>query len=238
MIVLLKGEVVRLKKYHIFTASLVTSIILIAVLHFSGVEDVTSLFPLLVFIDATSMAMLLIGVTMFFEKQEGAMKAMLVAPISKAEYILSKALANMLTALVSLIVMYIYALLFKEISASLAGLIAAMLLVSFFHTMIGFLLTYVSKSFTDLLVGMFKYLIILMVPVLLDHAGIIRSEAIKMLLLIMPTKTSLVLLQAPTGVIESWQVYISIIYLAAASLVLYRAALKKFDEFAAKESGV
>ena len=68
---LFRGELERMKKYHILTASIVAALILFGVLYLINTDDVSSLFPLLLFIDATSMSILLIGATVFFEKQEG-----------------------------------------------------------------------------------------------------------------------------------------------------------------------
>ncbi|SHJ98333.1 ABC-2 family transporter protein [Anaerobranca californiensis DSM 14826] len=88
---LLIGEIKRMQKYHIIGASILVALIWVAVLHFTGIENVDTIFPLLLFIDGTLMSMLMVGVTMFFEKGEGTLKTLLITPISKYEYILSKA---------------------------------------------------------------------------------------------------------------------------------------------------
>ncbi|RJX23175.1 MAG: hypothetical protein C4554_11500 [Dethiobacter sp.] len=48
----------------------------------------------------------------------------------------------------------------------------------------------------------------------------------------------LLILQAPAGGIETREIYFSIFYLLALSAGLYFIVLKKFDDFAVKESGV
>ncbi len=77
---LLSGELQRMKKYNILIAGLFVAFIWIGVLYFTNIDDITSMVPLLIFIDATSMSMLLVGVTMFYEKQEGTIKTLLVSP--------------------------------------------------------------------------------------------------------------------------------------------------------------
>ncbi len=238
MLVLFSGELQRMKKYNVLGASLLVAIIWVGVLAFTEVKDVTRIFPLLLYIDATSMAMLMIGVTMFFEKQEGTIKTLLVSPIRKWEYIVAKTLANVLSNVFTLVVLYLYAIFFKEIDVNILGLFIAIVMVSFFHSLIGFILTYYSKDFTDLLMGMMKYAFILMIPVLLAEVGVIKNEIFKKALYAIPTKASLVLLQAPAGGMKGWEIALSTSYIIVASLLLYLLVSKKFDEFAIKESGV
>lgn len=237
-VVLLNGEIQRMKKYNILGASFLVSLIWIGVLHFTNIKDVSSIFPLLLFIDATSMSMLLVGVNMFFEKQEGTIKTLLVSPISKSEYILSKTVANIISNITTLVILYLYARFFKEIDINVFGLLGAVVLIGFFHSLLGFALTYRSKDFTGLLMGMMKYAFIFMIPVILEQVGIIKNEIITKALYAIPTKGSMTLLQASAGGIKSWEIYLSLGYLVIVSVLLYRYVNKKFDEFAIKESGV
>lgn len=237
-LVLLSGELQRMKKYNILAASFITSLIWIGVLHFTEVRDVSKMFPLLMFLDATSMSMLMVGVTMFFEKQEGVIKTFLVSPISRNQYILAKTFSNIVSNLQTLILLYLYARIFKEINISLLGLLVGVILIAFFHSMVGFMLTYSSKDFTELLMGMMKYLFILMLPVALAQFGLITNEIVTKALYALPTQASMILLQATAGTGEGWEILLSSIYLIAASGILYVVVLKRFDKFAIKESGV
>lgn len=99
---LIKGELVRLKKYNLFAASIFVSLMWVGVLHFVNMEDVTKIIPQLVFIDVTTMAVLLVGVTFIYEREESTIRSILVTPISKCEYILSKTLANIIPSILSL----------------------------------------------------------------------------------------------------------------------------------------
>lgn len=236
--VLLMGELNRMKKYHIVTASLFISVIWIGFMHFTEIQDVTKIFPLLIFLDATSMSILLIGISMFFEKQEGTIKTLLVSPISKAEYILAKALANMVLNIETLMILYVYAKLFKEIYINIIGLFGAVVLIALFHSLIGFILTYYAKDFTALLMGMIKYAFIFMVPVFLEQVGMIKWEWTRKALYMIPTKASMTLLKASAGDVKLWEIYLSAFYLVLTSILLYVVVLKKFDAFAVKESGV
>ncbi|MBO8170256.1 MAG: ABC transporter permease [Bacillaceae bacterium] len=236
--VLLTGELERMKKYNIVAASFVIILIWIGVLHFTDIQDVSRLLPLLVFLDATSMAILMIGVTLFYEKQEGTLKTLLVAPIRKMEYVLAKTAAGVMSNLVTLLVLYLYARLFKEVHVHVFGLVAAVILVSLFHSLVGFLLTYYAKDFTDLLMAMMKYVFVFMLPLLLEQVGIITSTWLQNVFYILPTKASYILLQATAGGMETWEIVFSAGYLLVFSLVLAWMAVRKFLQFALKESGV
>lgn len=115
-ITLFSGELNRMRKYNILAAGIFVALLWVGVLFFTDIEDITSMVPLIVFIDATSMSMVLIGATMFYEKQEGTIKTLLVSPIGKSEYILAKIFANISSNVLTLVLIYVYAKLFKEIN--------------------------------------------------------------------------------------------------------------------------
>lgn len=234
---LLSGELQRMKKYNILTVSFLVALIWIGVLYFVEIEDITSVVPLLVFIDATSMSMLMVGATMFYEKQEGTIKTLLVSPISKSEYILAKAFANITSNIITIILIYGYARIFKEINLNFFGLLSSVILIAFFHSLVGFIFTYNTKDFTEMLMGMMKYIFIFAIPVLLEQMGLIKNKKIDKILYIIPTKSSSILLKSTAGGLESWKIWFSLIYLVIASILLFFIVWKKFDDFAIKESG-
>ncbi|EEG78719.1 fluoroquinolone export ABC transporter permease subunit [Dethiobacter alkaliphilus] len=236
--ILMAGEMQRLKKYNILTASFTVALLWIGVLALTEIQDLSMILPLVLFLDATSMAMVLIGVTMFYEKEEGTIKTLLVSPINKVEYILAKTATNIFSNLITLALVYAYARIFREISINLAMLAAAVILISFFHSLVGFVLTYSSRDFTSLLVGMVKYTVVLMVPVILEQVGLIADETVSNLLLALPTKASMVMLNAAAHTPELWELLLAIGYLVAASAILFVYVVRRFDEYAVKESGV
>ncbi|HLR36298.1 MAG TPA: ABC transporter permease [Tissierellales bacterium] len=234
---LLSGELQRMKKYNILVAGIFVALLWIGVLYFTDIDDITNMVPSLIFIDATSMSMLLVGATMFYEKQEGTMKTLLVSPINKTEYILAKVFANISSNVITLILIYVYAKVFKEVRLNFFGLVGGVILTAFFHSLIGFILTYNTKDFTEMLMGMLKYTFIFAIPVLLEQIGLINNEIISKILFIIPTKSSSILLQSTSGGMETWKIWLSLMYLIIASIVLFYIVWKKFDDFAIKESG-
>jgi len=234
---LLYGELQRMKKYNIFTVGILVDLLWIAVLYFVDVEDITSLIPMLVYIDATAMSMILVGATLFYEKQEGTIRTLLVSPISKTEYIFAKTFANITSNVITLLIIYGYGKLFKEINLNLLGLIGSVVLIAFFHSLVGFLLTFNTRDFTEMLMAMMKYTFIFTIPVLLEQVGFIKNEIVDKILFIVPTKSASILLESTAGGMDTWRILFALTYLIAASLVLYRIVWKKFGEFQVKEGG-
>ncbi len=236
--VLFAGELQRMARYSIFGASILVAGLWVLVLHFTEVQDIGAILPLLLFVDAVSMAIILIGATIFFERQEGTLKTLLVSPISKTEYVLAKTSANIVSSLMTLVIVYSYAWFFREVNLSFAALLGAVALIAIFHSLVGFYLSYYSADFTDLLMGMFKYMLIFMIPVFFELAGLIKNEVLTRLMYVLPTRASMTLLQASGGGMEFWEVLFSAVYLVGISAILLATVLRKFDEFAVRESGV
>lgn len=237
-LVLLLGEMQRLQRYNIITASAVVALLWIGVLYLTEIPDITFIFPLLLFVDTTSMAMLMVGATIFFEKQEGSLRTLLVTPINKFDYLMTKSIVTILSSVITLVILYLYAVNFKELSLNFFGLLGSVILVSLFHSLVGFLLTYNSRDFTGLLVNMFKYVFVFMFPTILEYINIIRHDLVEKILYIAPTRAAMLLLYAPTGEIALWELIYALAYMGFGSIILFVIALKQFNQFAAKESGV
>jgi fluoroquinolone transport system permease protein len=235
--VLFWGEVIRLGRYNLFAASIFVSAIWVGILHFLNVEDVTTIVPQLIFLDVTTMATLLVGVSLIYERDEDTLRTLMVTPISKNQYLLGKVLANIVPSILSLTVMYAYSKLFKTIQINYLLLLGAVVLVSFFHSLIGMLLTYFSKSFTDLLMIIIAIFIIFLLPVILVEFDIITNEIFTKGIYILPTKAALMVIMGTTGIIDTWEIIISIIYLIASSLVLYYLVYRYFNLYALRERG-
>ncbi len=234
---LLLGELQRLQKYHIITASIVVAFFWIGALHLLETGDITFFFTLVVLFDIVSMSIVLIGVTIFFEKQEGVLKSLFVAPISRAEFISAKTAGNLISNLITILLVYIYALIFTEISLNTAGLLGAIILIGIFHSLVGFLIIYRCQSFTELLIGMMKYFLVMMLPVMLEYLGVFTGEIISNLVYLVPTKASAVVIDGVTGTAGRGELLFSVLYLIVGSLVLAYFVFTGFKNFAARESG-
>ncbi len=238
LVVLLFGEFKRIVEYKIAAASIVVALIWIGVLYLTEAPDITFFFPLLLFLDGTSMAILMVGVTIFFEKQEGSLRTILVTPISKTDYLLTKILITVSASVLTLVLLYIYAVIFKPVSLNFFALLGAVMLVSLFHSLVGFILSYYSKDFTSLLMNMFVYTLAFMIPTMLEHFNLLAHNLFSKLLYLAPTKAAITLLYASAGTISSGELIYALLYLVIGSALLFIYALKHFDSFAAREGGV
>ena len=100
-ITLIKGEFLRLQRYKLFAASIFVSIMWVGVLHFVDMVNVTGLIPQLVFLDVTTMAVLLVGVSFIYERDEATLYSMLISPITKSQYIWAKLLSHITPSIIS-----------------------------------------------------------------------------------------------------------------------------------------
>ncbi|MFN2364235.1 MAG: ABC transporter permease [Halarsenatibacteraceae bacterium] len=237
-LVLFFGELQRMQKYHIMTASVLVSFFWIGMLHLIEVPDITGFFMLLVFFDIVSMAIVMIGVTIFFEKQEGVLKSLFVSPINRLEFISSKTIANLISNLVTIAIVCLYAVIIQNININLAGLFFGIILIGTFHSLVGFLIVYRSNDFTEMLIGMMKYFIIFMLPVSFEEFGIITSELYSNILFLLPTKASSTLITATAGGLDPGEVVLAAVYLVVGTLVLAYFVNRGFRKFVIRESGV
>lgn len=234
---LVKGEILRLIRYNLFSASLFVSIMWVGILHFINLDNVTLIVPQLIFLDVTTMAILLVGVTLIYERDEATIRSILTSPIAKSAYILAKSIANIIPSILSLTIMFVYARLFKTIDINYLLLLLGVILVAVFHSLMGFLITYYSKDFTDLLMKIVGIFFVFLLPVILDEFNIVNNEIFKKLVYLLPTKSALMVIMGTTGTIERPKIIISLIYLGLGSIILYYLVWKQFDFHALKESG-
>lgn len=237
ILLLYTGELLRMRKYRIVAASLVVAALWILVLHFTELPDINGIFPLVLFIDTTMMSLLLVGAAMMFEKQENATRSMLVLPIGKDDYLLSKCLATMTSSVATLVILLIYGISFKGLKVNIPGIVGAVLLGSFVFAQIGVLLTYASKDFTGLLIGMMKFSFLLAIPTILEYVNVLTADWVRYVQYINPTKNALVLLLASVVRVEARDVWIAVMYLTVLGVLLYIAVRRAFDDYAMKESG-
>jgi len=236
-VTLLKGDAIRMKKYGITYASLFTTALFIIMIQLINMDSIDKYFPLFIFIDATMMSFLLIGVSMIFEKQENTIKSMLVTSISKHDYLLSKIITTVSASILTLILLGVYGIVFKDLSINYIGIFGAVALISFVFSCFGILVTYLSKDFTNLLMWIFAYSMVGIIPTLLQAFNIINADWFKYIQYINPTQSALNVLNATVMTIDKTDFTISLSYLIILAVVLYVSAAKEFDKYSQKELG-
>ncbi len=236
LLLLLKGEIIRASKYKVLAASFVIPFFWIAILALIGSDDVTGIFPLLIYFDVSAMAMLYIGVTMMFEKQEKTLVSLMISPIKKTQYFISKITANLVFNFISLTLLYLYVFFFKTMNINMGMLIFFIIFVSVFHSILGFIFATRAKDFTSLLASIMFYMLIFTIPVLLEGIGLITNDFIVNLMYVLPTKSSMLLI---TGAADGFSnsLWIAMAYLFILGVILIIMIYKSFDDYVVKESG-
>ncbi|MFA7076399.1 MAG: hypothetical protein WC152_07010, partial [Candidatus Izemoplasmatales bacterium] len=74
---LIKGELIRLRKYNVVFISVFIALVWGVILYFVNAELFNALLPFLILIDATMMSIMYIGSVMFFEKKESTLSSIL-----------------------------------------------------------------------------------------------------------------------------------------------------------------
>jgi fluoroquinolone transport system permease protein len=236
-VLLLKGDQSRMKRYGITYASLATSVLWIIMIQMININAIDKYFPLFIFIDVTMMSFLLIGVAMMFEKQESALKTMLVTPISKHHYLLSKIVSTVIASLITLILLGGYGVVFKNLRINYAGITGAVALSAFAFSCIGILFTYKSKDFTILLMWVMAFFFVLAIPTILQMFGIITADWFKYVQYLNPMQAVLTLLNSAVMDIARKDFLISLSYLIGLTALMYYFAAKYFDIYSMKEFG-
>ena len=241
LIVLLKGELTRLTKYHVTTVSILVAMMWFLLLYFLDDNDLLAqMLPFVILIDATMMSVIFIGSVMFFEKTESTFSTMLVTPVSNEELILSKALANTIHSLFSSMLVIIAFFIIKDVTVYWYYVIPALALSIFMHSLLGFVFSFHSKDFTTLLVNVMIYSFLIVIPVVLHYFGLIlKGDLWDYVLLIIPTQSAIELIELSFTGDFLLRSGIAIFVLIAYTILGYQFYVKpKFKEYAVKQSGV
>lgn len=223
---LIVGEIKRLIKYKILPIGIVVSFIWVFIIWVSEPEFALNIIPLLITVDATMMSIILFASSHFLEKQEGSIKSVMVAPVTITEIIIAKIFAAIITTLVSAVVVVGAAMLIHKIAVSIVLLLVYCIVVVAAHIAIGFIIVLFSKDFGAMLGLYALYAFSLMIPTVLLVTGIIPESA-SAYMLISPTHASQILFNSVFGEEQLWMVLISLGYLIAISIVLYRFVVYK-----------
>jgi len=241
LLVLIKGELSRLNKYHVTTVSFAVTVLWFLLLYFIDDADVLSqMLPFILVIDATMMSIIFVGAIMFFEKTESTFSTMLVTPVTNHELILSKAISNTIHSFISTLLIVIVFHFVKGVQVEWFFMVIALLIPIFFHSLLGFVFSFHTKDFTSMLVGVMMYNLLLTVPPVLNFFNIVfKGETWEYILLILPVQASIKLIEVAFGAPVELKFYISLIVLLCGTFFGYRYyILPKFKTYAVKQSGV
>lgn len=223
MLKLLKGELKRLVLYKILPVSLVTSLIWIGIFLFISAEEARELLPMLIFVDASLMAVILVGASHHLERQEGVIKSMMIMPVSMGQILCSKIIASMVLAVEAAVIASLALLVIHGVTVNYALLLLYVVIVGTAHAAIGFFLALHSRDFAAMLAFYMAYMIPMTLLPMLNVFGIISIN--EWLMFISPSQSSLVMLSSAVAEYDAVKVVAACAYLAALSFVLIRFAV-------------
>lgn len=183
---LIAGEFKRLVRYKILPVSLATAGLWILLYWFLSPGEALKITPLLIFVDAAIMSILLLGAGHHLEKQEGTIRSMMVMPISPGQILASKTIATMVLALESVLVTSAALYFIHGVTMDYGALLVFVPLAVGCHAAIGFVLSLRSRDFTAMLGLLVAYMFIFTVPSILLSLGAIDGKY-EWLLMISPS---------------------------------------------------
>ncbi len=248
--ILVKGELSRLNKYGVFSISILIAVIWGVVLLLVNSDFLAGLLPFVLFLDATMMSIMYIGAEMHFEKTESTISTMLVTPVSNKNMVLSKVLGNTIHNLVSsLLIIAVFFIAGKagwtyDVGFNIFVVLAGVIIATSTFTVLGLILSYYQKDFTEMLVSMFVIAIFLMIPSVLLMLGVIQGEEWENLMLLNPMQAAqnIIIGGFPNEAGElvfGFEYFVSLGYILFGGLALFRfLAIPKFQDYAVRQSGV
>ncbi|MFW5894305.1 MAG: ABC transporter permease [Bacillota bacterium] len=226
------GEFKRLFKYNIIQVSFGVSVLWLLVLFLIGKEAAGPFIGLFIFMDITMMTVLLMGVSLFYERQENTLKTMLVTPASLTSLIASKILSALYLAIQSGLILALFGKFFFDISIAFFPLMAFILIIALAHGAIGFVMSLYSNDFNGLLAFLIVYMVILAFPSIFYAFELIPSS-LETLLIVSPTHASFILIESSTGADKPlWEIMVAIAYLLILSGGLMKFVI--FPNYASK----
>lgn len=226
------ADIKRLKKYNILQISVFLAIVYSAVIYFTSAEEAKALVTLLVFVDVSMMSIIMLGAGLFFEKQEGSLKSVLVAPVKLVEIVIAKMMSAVLLSFITATILSMVAIVVHSANINVGLLLLYATLGATVHVSIGFLLTIFSKDFNSLLINYMIFVFAFTLPALLYSLGVIPNN-LYFLILLSPSYVTQLLINTSVGLNPPlWEHIFAIFYSAVIIFVLYQTVIRtKFKNY-------
>jgi fluoroquinolone transport system permease protein len=238
LIPLIKGDFSRLNKYNLFAANFVVMLVWATLVWFIDAGQLKQFVPVIFVADSTMMTILLVGATLFYEKQEHTVNSVMVSPVTEDEYLMAKIIVSVLNSLITVVIISGILYFVKDVSYNYLLIALAAVIVTTVHTLIGIFLSYHAKNFTAVLINLMVYSFVCLFPTLFASFGLINAKVAKYLI-VLPPEAANILFGAGIKETELWKLVFGFVYLIALAFVLYRFIVKpKFNDYVMREMGV
>lgn len=217
------------KRYGFHYAAAFITLVWFALLMAFPSEYLTNALPFIIFVDLGIIGFYFIAGQIIFEKTERTIFALVVTPLTVAEYLASKLFTlTFLAWIISIIVVISsYGLKFNVLSLSLG-----VILMSLLALLVGIIGVMPYKSISSFLLPSQIYFLILNLPILY-YWGWWQNP----LLYLVPTQGALLLMKNAFMPIETWQIFYAIIYQLIWLVFLSRMAFIRFERYIVSQKG-
>lgn len=226
------GEFQRYVRYNLLTASLLVVIIYGAMFYFLDEGFVNNLLPVFLFFELFMMPMLFLGVELYYEKNEGTLKTMLVSPVNKYQILGAKYSVAIVAALISFSLLVLFGYLIYQITPNVIALLISALITLIFTISTGLLLAYNSLDFSRLFVNYIVLVLGLYLPVIVYQFNFYRADWFRVVVDYLPPQSINQMLAFAYAKVELADVWFNFIYIGILGLILSAIAVKLFDKFA------
>jgi fluoroquinolone transport system permease protein len=226
------GDFNRYIKYNLLAASLLVVILYGIMFYFLDGGLVRNLLPVFLFFELFVMPMLFLGVELYYEKQEGTLRTMLVAPVNKYQILGAKYLVAIVAALISFTLLALIAYFLYKITPDFLILFVVAIISLIFSIATGLLLAYRSLDFSRLFMNYIVLVLGLYLPVVVYQFNFYKEAWFKVLIDYLPPQSINNLLAYSYNTLALEDVWFSFIYIIALGVGLSFIAVRMFDKFA------
>lgn len=232
--IVFKGEAIRLFKYKILVFGSLVSLLWVLILALSKETEAVALLPFLIVVDTGMMSIILMASSFYYEKQEGTIKTLLVAPVSVVQILLAKMVASLISSVISMILIGLTMLVVHGVWINYALALLYVSVTTLAHIAIGYLLIFKSRDFMGF---MMKYMVVVlafMIPSLLVALDLIPSTW-RFLAFLSPSYAGQFLVDSLFVDVSLWKILAAFSWLIALSGVLYPVFVyPQFKDYAVK----
>lgn len=222
--ILLLGELIRLWKYKILLFGVFVSLIWVLIISLVNQTEALSLMPMLLVLDTGMMVIILLASSYYFEKQEGTIKTLFVAPIHSMQLLTAKLASSFVSGIISMTLIGLAVWIVHDIDTINYPLAFFYVVLSTLaHVSIGFLLIFSSVDFMSLLMKYSMLTLILLLPSVLEPLGLI-PESFEWISYLSPSYASQRLMNSlitPPSLVIEQQVQFSLMALIVTSAIMY-----------------
>lgn len=222
LIKLFKGEMKRMASYKILPVALGTSLIWVGLFALLSAMESRRFASLLLYTDSGLMSLLLAGAFHHLERTDGTVKTMLVLPVPTGAILLAKAMAAAVLGLLSALVLSLALFFLHGIRLDYPLLALFTLLTAAAHAGIGLALALRSRDFSATLGWVMLFMLLSLLPVILDLTGAI-PESFSWTALLSPSGAATEALDYAAGnASDPLRAALGAGWLALIALILYR----------------